>query len=142
MMRDTAALDGLSFADLCARLQLSAAEDGTWRHALADENDTSGTGGMLIALPVGEIVPWQRCPTARGLLHIAGAPMALSLSPDGHSAEAHHLTANAEFTIAAHCWHTIESFGNWSLFEVTGGDSELAPADWFPTPMGHPQGLA
>ena len=130
-------LDRLSFEALCARFHLHPHEDGSWQHAASD------THGRLIALPVGEILPWQKCAAPLMIRHIAGAPLALSRSPDGHSADAVHLQNGTSGDIAADCWHTAESLGHWSLFDITGeGDYERAADDWFPTPMAKPQGMS
>lgn len=129
-----AALEGLSVDTLCARLHLAAQADGSFRHAGPP---------LLVLLPAAVFLPWQRSSHASRLHHVAGAPLALSLSPDGHHAEARHMQKDRTDDIAAACWHTAETLGHWSLIALERADGatlELAAPDWFPTPMAAPQG--
>ena len=133
---DAAALNGLSADAVCHRLHLTAYGDGSFRHQGTPE---------LILLPVGEILPWQRRTAPITIYHIAGAPVALTLSPNGYDAEAHHLQDGQAAGIGPACWHTGETLGHWSLIRVdneTDAQAELAAPDWFPTPMAETEGEA
>lgn len=133
---DAAVLNKLSADAICARLHLSAYGDGSFRHQGSPE---------LILLPVGEILPWQYRAAPISLHHIAGAPVALTLSPNGRDAQARHLQDGQTAEIAAACWHTGETLGHWSLIGLdneTGAPAELAAPDWFPTPMAKAEGEA
>jgi predicted cupin superfamily sugar epimerase len=137
-----AQLNAMSEVEICARFQLSPHESGGYcaRHEEA----------AFVLLPVGEIWPWQKSIAPLSIEFLAGAPVALSWSADGINGEAAHLGQSqthhrATQNLAAHVWHTGETLGNWSLLCLNGyaaDDMTLAPADWFPTPMGAPQGTA
>ena len=138
------ALDDLSLEALCARFQLTPHGDGSFRHS-EPATDAAAQKTEYILLPAAEYLPWQRCDGAVTLHHIAGGPLALSLSPDGHHAEAHHLHKHQHVEIDAKNWHTAETLGRWSLIALTRLDAaqtEPAAENWFPSPMASPQGSA
>ena len=137
------ALKDLSADAVCARLGLQPLDGGGH---FDDSED-----GRLILLGVGDILPWQKWTTDVEAVFYAGAPLALSLSPDGHSGEAVHLGTvlphhRAQAPVAANHWMTAESLGIWSLMCLNGIDpkqvSELAPPDWYPTPKPSTHGAA
>jgi len=132
-------LDGLSIDELRARLPLAPpAEDALG--TLLDEHHA------LLLLPVGEIIAWQNYSGPLRFTFLAGAPAALSWSPDGHDAQAAQLGAAAhlhqkpEFALASETWFTSETLGTWSLLQVAsptplaGLPCEKAADDWFPKP--------
>lgn len=136
-------LDGLTQDELCARLGLHPRADGTF--GLQDATH------LVVLLPLGEILPWQKADSALTFQFIAGAAIALSWSPDGHDAEAAHLGETlphhrAAQDIDAHIWLTAESLGAWSLLALDGATSATtftqAAADWYPTPLTKTQGEA
>ncbi len=55
----------------------------------------------------------------------AGAPMVLTLSANGHDAEAHHLGPELktgqrpQLLVPANCWQTATSLGAWTLVSCT-----------------------
>ncbi len=142
---------GLSAADVIRLLDLRPHPEGghyreTYRHDPGD-----GSRGLQTAiyylLQAGEVSAWHRVTDAVELWHwYAGGPLALTLSPDGHDAEAIHLGPHLaarqrpQAVVPAGCWQTAESLGRWTLcgctvspgFEFSG--FELAPPDWRPTP--------
>jgi hypothetical protein len=133
---DAALLNALSADAVCERLHLTAFGDGSFRHHGTPE---------IILLPVGEILPWQKRTAPITIRHIAGAPIALTLSPNGYDAEAHYLKDGHAVEIAMACWHTGETLGHWSLIGLdneAGTQAELAASDWFPTPMAKTEGEA
>jgi len=76
----------------------------------------------------------------------AGAPLALTTSPDGHDAAAYHLGPHLaggqqpHICIAPNVWKTAETLGEWTLLSCQSAPApkadglEIAPADWFPKP--------
>ncbi|MEP4704368.1 MAG: cupin domain-containing protein [Hyphomicrobiales bacterium] len=98
-------------------------------------------------LEVGDCSAWHRVNDAAEVWHYyAGAPLALTVSSDGHDAESHRLGPNIDFgerpqvVVPTGWWQTAESLGEWTLvgctvapgFEFAG--FEMAPPDWRPTP--------
>lgn len=136
-------LDRLTQSEVCARLGLQPRNDGTF--ALQEETH------LLMLLPLGDILPWQKADSNLAFQFIAGAAVALSWSPDGHHAEAAHLGETmphhrAMQEIDAQVWLTAESLGAWSLIALKGASAETtfteAAPDWYPTPLGKTQGEA
>lgn len=146
MRQDTAAyegLDGLTQSALITRLGLQPRGDGTFGR----QEETH----LLLLLPLGEILPWQKADMAVEAQFIAGAAIALSWSADGHNAEATHLGTQlphhrAAQALGENIWLTAESLGAWSLMALDGAHEKAiftpAPPDWYPTPMAATQGEA
>jgi predicted cupin superfamily sugar epimerase len=118
----------------------------TYRHAPVDGGRGTVTQ-IYYLLPVGEFSAWHRVNDATEIWHhYAGAPLALTLSPNGHDAEAHRLGPDVlagekpQVVVPEGWWQTAESLGEWTLagctvapaFEFSG--FEMAPPDWRPTP--------
>ena len=136
-------LNGLTQSELIIRLGLAPRADGTF----AQQAETR----LVLLLPLGEILPWQKADSALTFQFIAGAALALSWSPDGHDAQAAHLGETlphhrAIQEIDADIWLTAESLGAWSLLALDGATSTTrftqAAADWYPTPLAKIQGEA
>lgn len=140
-------------AEIIAALELQPHPEGghyreTYRHAPAD----GGRGAMTAIyylLGVGEVSAWHRVNDADEIWHYyAGAPLALTLSPNGHDAEAYRLgpdltqAQKPQVVVPAGCWQTAESLGAWTLVGCTVGPAfsfdgfEMAPPDWRPVPRG------
>lgn len=76
----------------------------------------------------------------------AGAPLVLTISPNGHDASAHRLGPDLlggerpQLVVPAGHWQTATSLGAWTLVGCTVAPGfrfegfELAPPDWRPTP--------
>ena len=90
---------------------------------------------------------WHRVTDAAEVWHFyAGAPLVITLSKNGHDAQAFRLGANLsmgerpQIVVPANCWQTATSLGAWTLVGCTGAPGfdfakfELAPPDWRPTP--------
>ncbi len=132
-------LDGLSIDELRARLQLAPPSEDAFG-TLLDERHA------LLLLPVGEIIAWQNYGGPLEFTFIAGAPAALSWSPDGHDAQAAHLGAathlhqKPEVALDSETWFTSETLGTWTLLQVASPTPlaeltcEKAGDDWFPKP--------
>lgn len=136
---------------IIARLGLTPhPEGGYYRETYRDTPD-DGSRGVLTCiyylLKAGEVSAWHRVNDAAELwLYHAGAPLVLTLSPNGHDAEAHYLGPDVlagqkpQIAIPAGWWQTAESLGHWTLvscavapaFDFAG--FEMAPPDWRPTP--------
>lgn len=117
----------------------------TYRHVAAG----GGRGAMTAIyylLQAGEVSAWHRVDAAEIWHFYAGAPLILSLSPEGRSAERVELGIDIaagqrpQAVVPAHCWQTAESLGAWTLVGCTVGPAfefagfELAPPNWRPAP--------
>lgn len=117
----------------------------TWRDSPADGSRGAGTA-ILYLLKAEEVSHWHRVDATELWHWYGGAPLVLTLSPDGHDAEAQllgpDLGANQlpQRIVPALWWQTAASLGRWTLVGCTVSPAfsfagfELAPADWRPTP--------
>ncbi|MEM6614991.1 MAG: cupin domain-containing protein [Pseudomonadota bacterium] len=117
----------------------------TFRDDAAVEGRSVGTA-IYYLLTLGDCSAWHRVDAAEIWHYYAGAPLALTLSPNGHDAVAHRLGPNLannerpQIVVPTGHWQTAESLGHWTLvgctvapgFEFSG--FEMAPPDWRPTP--------
>ncbi len=117
----------------------------TWRDRPPGGGRGAGTA-ILYLLAADEFSHWHRVDAAEGWHWHAGAPLALTVSPDGHDATAVHLgldlgRGQVPFAmVPAGHWQTAVSLGRWSLvgctvcpaFDFAG--FEMASPDWRPTP--------
>jgi predicted cupin superfamily sugar epimerase len=117
----------------------------TWRAPAAEGARAAGTA-IYYLLEAGEFSHWHRVDAAEIWHFYAGAPLSLTLSPNGHDAEAHRLGPEIlagqrpQIVVPAGWWQCATSLGAWTLvgctvspgFEFAG--FELAPPDWRPTP--------
>ena len=144
---------GLSASEIIDRLGLQPhPEGGHYRETFRDERSvgdgrSAGTA-IYYLLAVGECSEWHRVDAAEIWHFYAGAPLALTLSPNGHDAEALRLGTNLttgerpQIVVPANHWQTAETLGEWTLvgctvapgFEFSG--FEMAPAGWRPVPRG------
>lgn len=98
-------------------------------------------------LGAGDCSAWHRVTDAAEVWHhYAGAPLALTVSPDGHDATAYRLGTNLaagerpQVVVPAGHWQTAESLGAWTLVGCTVAPGfafasfEMAPPDWRPVP--------
>lgn len=127
-------------------------EGGRFRETYRHEGAAGGRGActhIYYLLTAGECSAWHRVRDAVEIWHwAAGEPLVLTLSPNGHDAEAHHLGPDVlmrqkpAVIVPADWWQTAESLGRWTLvscvvapaFDFAG--FELAPPAWRPTPRG------
>jgi predicted cupin superfamily sugar epimerase len=136
--------------DIIAALGLQPHPEGghyreTYRHA-----DPAGGRGAMTAiyylLAAGEYSHWHRVDAAEIWHWYAGAPLALTVSANGHDAEARILGPEIlggqrpQLTVEAGVWQTATSLGAWTLVGCTVGPAfdfagfELAAPDWRPVP--------
>jgi len=123
------------------------AEGGHYREIYRDRPAGGGRGAVTsiyFLLRGGERSAWHRVDAAEIWHFHAGAPLALSLSPDGVAVETHRLgtaitaAERPQFVVPPGCWQSAESLGEWTLvgctvapaFEFAG--FELAPPGWRP----------
>ena len=138
-------------AGIIARLNLAPhPEGGHFRETFRDpRTDAAGrplSTAIYFLLAAGEISDWHRIDATEIWHFHAGAPLVLTLSPDGHDASAHHLGPELatgqrpQIAVPPGCWQTATSLGAWTLVGCTvapGFDFatfELAPPGWRPTP--------
>lgn len=137
--------------DIIALLKLSPHPEGGWYAETYRHQDPDGGRGAATAiyflLKAGEVSHWHRVTDADEIWHwYAGGPLALTMSPNGHDAEAVRLGPNLklgerpQILVPAGHWQAAESLGEWTLVGCTVSPAfafesfELAPPDWRPTP--------
>jgi predicted cupin superfamily sugar epimerase len=117
----------------------------TWRAEAQDGGRAAGTA-IYYLLEGGDFSHWHRVDAAEIWHHYAGGPLSLTLSPNGHDAEAHVLGdelgagQRPQLLVPPGWWQCATSLGAWTLvgctvspgFEFSG--FEMAPPDWLPTP--------
>ncbi len=125
-------------------------EGGHYRETFRDP--ASGADGrprstaILFLLAGDEVSEWHRVDAAEVWHWHAGAPLVITLSPNGHDAAAHRLgpdlraAQSLQLAVPAHCWQTAASLGAWTLVGCTVAPGfrfegfELAPPNWRPMP--------
>ena len=124
-------------------------EGGHFREIYRDTPADGGRGvvtAIYYLLAADEFSHWHRVDAVEMWHYYAGAPLALTISENGHDAEGHHLgldlMANQRpfCVVPANAWQTAVSLGRWTLvgctvapaFEFAG--FEMAPPDWKPEP--------
>ncbi len=144
-------IGGMSAAEVVELLGLKPHPEGgfyreTFRDTRLVEGGRPASTAIHYLLGVGEASEWHRVDAAEIWHWHAGAPMAITLSPDGHDAEAHRLgpelrmRQKPQLVVPAHWWQTATSLGAWTLVSCTvapGFDFagfEMAPPGWRPTP--------
>ena len=146
-------MNELSAADIRAILGMQPhPEGGHFVETFRD--DASPFGGaraastaLSVRLEAGEVSHWHRVRDAAEVWHFhAGAPLVMTLSPNGHDAEARRLGINLaagerpQIVVPAGWWQTATSLGHWTLVGCTVAPGfefasfEMAPPDWRPTP--------
>ena len=137
-------MEGLSSAEVINLLDMQKhPEGGYFKETFRDDASTA----IYYLLEAGDCSHWHRVHGSAEIWHhYAGGPLALTVSPDGHDAEAHRLGKNIssgelpQVVVPAGWWQTAESLGRWTLVGCTvapGFDFEnfeMAPDDWRPTP--------
>lgn len=146
------ALPGLDAAAVIRLLGLLPHPEGghyreTFRDPRAVEGRSASTA-IYYLLDVGECSEWHRVDASETWHFYAGAPLALTVSPDGHDAASHRLGPNLaagerpQICVPAGHWQSATSLGAWTLVGCTvapGFDFagfEMAPPDWRPVPRG------
>jgi len=117
----------------------------TWRDRPADGSRGAGTA-ILFLLKGEEVSRWHRVDATELWHWYGGAPLMLTVSADGHGAEALALGPDLgagqmpQRIVPAGWWQTAASLGRWTLVGCTVSPAfrfegfELAPPDWRPVP--------
>ncbi len=140
----------LSAAQVIAALDLKPhPEGGHFRETFRDPAEAGGRSvgtAIYFLLDIGEVSAWHRIDAAEIWHWYAGAPLVLTISPNGHDASAYHLGPEIgrgqrpQLVVPANHWQTATSLGAWTLVGCTVAPGfefatfELAPPDWRPTP--------
>lgn len=141
---------GLSAEDIIEKLGLLPHPEGghyreTYRHQ-AEGGARGAVTAIYYLLRAGEASAWHRIDAVEIWHYYAGAPLALTISENGHDAVSFHLGADVaaaqqpQVVVPPGAWQSAVSLGRWSLvgctvapaFEFSG--FEMAPGDWKPTP--------
>ena len=142
---------GLTAAEVVRLLGLAPHPEGghfreTFRDARTVEDGRAAATAIYYLLAAGEVSEWHRVDAAEVWHHYAGAPLVLTLSPNGHDAAAHRLGPDLargerpQLVVPAGCWQCAESLGMWTLVGCTVAPGfrfdgfELAPPGWRPVP--------
>jgi predicted cupin superfamily sugar epimerase len=134
--------------DIVKYLRLAPHPEGgwyreTWRAEASEGARAAGTA-IYYLLEKGQISRWHRVDSAEIWHWYAGAPLNLTLSPNGHSREIAVLGPGIEagerpqIIVPEGCWQSAESTGDFTLvgctvspgFEFSG--FEMAPEGWEP----------
>jgi predicted cupin superfamily sugar epimerase len=118
----------------------------TFRDPRTDAAGRSLSSLIYFLLGAGEVSAWHRVDAAEIWHYYAGAPLVLTISPNGHDAQAMHLGPQLTVGQRPQCvvptghWQTATSLGAWTLVGCTVAPAfdfagfEMAPPDWRPTP--------
>lgn len=140
----------MSAKDVIAELGLERHPEGGWfkevfRDAVEIDGRSASTA-IYFLLDVGETSEWHRVDATEVWHWYAGAPLVLSMSPDGHDASSHHLGPELaagqrpQIAVPTGHWQTATSLGAWTLVGCTVAPGfrfegfELAPDGWRPMP--------
>ncbi|MBB5516442.1 hypothetical protein FHS89_002473 [Rubricella aquisinus] len=136
--------------EIIAQLDLAPHPEGGWYRETwrADANPGTRASGTAIyfLLEAEQSSHWHKVDATEIWHWYAGGPLVLSLSANGHDAEAHLLGPALDQgqmpqrIVPPGVWQSAASLGAWTLvgctvspgFEFDG--FELAPPDWHPTP--------
>lgn len=141
----------LSARDVIRLLDLKPHPEGghfreTFRDPATDAAGRSVGTAIYYLLEAGEVSEWHRVDATEIWHWHAGAPMVITISPNGHDAVAQHLGPVLEtgqrpqIVVEKGHWQSATSLGAWTLvgctvspgFEFAG--FEMAAPGWRPTP--------
>ena len=117
----------------------------TWRDIPADGSRGAGSA-ILFLLRRREVSCWHRIDAAEAWHHYGGAPLELSISPDGRTVDRLRLGDDVlagdrpQIVVPAGAWQSARSLGAWTLVGCTVSPAfsfeafELAPDGWAPGP--------
>lgn len=118
----------------------------TYRDNATDAHGRPRSTAILFLLAAGEVSAWHRIDATEIWHHYAGAPLRLSLSPDGRSVTHHRLGSELgsgerpQLVVPPAVWQAAESLGDWTLVGCTVAPGfefehfELAMEGWQPGP--------
>jgi predicted cupin superfamily sugar epimerase len=146
-LKDGIASD-LSADEIVKRLALAPhPEGGHFRETFRDPDPAGGRShstAILYLLAAGERTHWHRVDAEEMWHHYAGAPLRLSLCPEGGCVSHRRLGSDfrlgeePQIVVPKSCWQSAESLGTWTLvgctvapgFEFSG--FEMAPPAFSP----------
>lgn len=139
-------MESMTAAQIIAHLGMKPHPEGG-HYCESFRDDSGASTAIYYLLEAGECSHWHRVHGSAEVWHYyAGGPLALTLSQNGHDAEAHRLGISLatgeqpQIVVPAGWWQTAESLGHWTLVGCTvapGFDFanfEMAPPDWRPVP--------
>jgi predicted cupin superfamily sugar epimerase len=141
----------LTAAEVVRILELEPHPEGgyfreTWRDSRKVDGERAASTLIYYLLDTGDVSDWHRVDAAEVWHWYAGGPLVITISKNGHDAEAHYLGPDLmarqrpQLVVPQGCWQTATSLGAWTLVGCTvapGFDFagfELAPPGWHPTP--------
>ncbi|APF36027.1 cupin domain-containing protein [Chelatococcus daeguensis] len=150
-MLPTNGREALTAEAIVRLLDLKPHPEGGWfRETYRDPQPVEGgrAASTLIyyLLGPGGTSHWHRVDAAEVWHWYCGAPLVLTVSPDGHETEAHRLGADLaagerpQCVVPAGWWQTATSLGAFTLVGCTVAPGftfdgfEMAPAGWRPAP--------
>lgn len=118
----------------------------TFRDPNTDAKGRAHSTTIYYLLEAGEVSEWHRVDAVEVWHYYAGAPLVITVSENGHDAQARHLGPNLtsgqrpQIVVPTGWWQTATSLGAWTLvgctvapgFEFSG--FEMAPPGWRPAP--------
>lgn len=130
------------------RLRLARHPEGGWfRETFRDAGIAGGRGAstaIYYLLQIGEVSHWHRVDAAEVWHWYAGAPLLLTLSPDGKRRDSMKLGSGLESggepqrVVPAGVWQSAHTLGAWTLVGCTVAPAfdfagfEMAPPGWEP----------
>ena len=125
-------MQNLAAGRIKKELGLEPHPEGGWFVESFRDVDVDGADGrarstaIYFLLEAGEVSHWHRVTDAVEVWHFyAGSPLVITLSPNGHDAQAHRLGPNLstgerpQIVVPANCWQTATSLGAWTLVGCT-----------------------
>ena len=141
-------MSGATAEQMIAALALAPhPEGGAFRETFRDPAAMGGRGAstaIYYLLRAGETSHWHRVDAVEIWHWYGGAPLLLSLSPDGRMEERIQLGNDVragerpQAVVLAHAWQSARSLGAWTLVGCTVAPAfefdrfELAPPGWAP----------
>ena len=133
-------------AEIIARYALTPhPEGGHYRETFRASAEDGGRGAVTsiyYLLRAGEVSAWHRIDAVEIWHYHAGAPLRLTLSPDGEATTTHRLGVDEgawpQVTVPVGAWQSARSEGAWTLVGCTVAPAfefasfELAPPGWHP----------
>jgi predicted cupin superfamily sugar epimerase len=132
---------------IAARRHAPQPQGGWFRETFRDAPSAGGRGAstaIYYLLRAGEVSRWHRIDAVEIWHWYAGAPLLLSLSPDGHRHEVLRLGGSVtagerpQAVVPIRAWQSARSQGAWTLVGCTVAPAfqfagfELAAAGWEP----------
>jgi predicted cupin superfamily sugar epimerase len=148
-MSGPALQNGLGAQEVVEALGLRPHPEGgfyreTFRDARLPASDRAASTAIYFLLCGGKNSAWHKIDSAELWFYHAGAPLLLSLSPDGKTLTNYRLGSDLlagerpQGLVPPHCWQAARSLGDWTLVSCTVAPGfefakfELAAPDFSP----------